>query len=194
MKIPKYYTTFQASRLLGVSLPTVVNYIKSGILKAHKTPGGHRRIAETNLIGFADQYNMPLTPELMGHQGPKRILWVDDDQDFLELGCEVLSAEPTWEIRAAESGFQAGMAVVDWKPDLVILDIEMPNMNGFAALAELRKEGGVHTNTPVFACTALHGNEIEEKVRDAGFEAYISKPVDFPELLIRIKNEVGQTD
>ena len=54
------FTTAQAARLLGVSVATVVYWIDDGRLKAHKTPGGHRRIAREDLISFAHHYEMPL--------------------------------------------------------------------------------------------------------------------------------------
>jgi excisionase family DNA binding protein len=186
MKVPKYYTTFQASRLLGVSLPTVVNYIKSGILKAHKTPGGHRRISEHALVAFAAEYDMPLTPEITERRGPHRILWVDDDPDFLELAQEMLRAETSWEIRAVESGFQAGMAVASWKPDLVLMDLEMPNMDGFAALEEIRNDDD-RPGLPVIACTGLRGGDLSERIETSGFSGCIQKPVDFAALIDQLR-------
>src|SRR5512138_3937052 len=79
-----FYTTFEAARLLSVSLPTVVNWIKARKLKAHRTPGGHRRIAREDLAAFMLRHGMPLPAELsdaaparrkalvLGEAGPMR--------------------------------------------------------------------------------------------------------------------------
>src|SRR5512143_3415322 len=63
-EMARFYTTFEAARLLGVSLPTVVNWIKARRLKAHRTPGGHRRIAAEDLASFMLRHGMPVPPEL----------------------------------------------------------------------------------------------------------------------------------
>src|SRR5512145_2503899 len=61
-----YYTTFDAARLLGVSLPTVVNWIEARRIKAHRTPGGHRRIAAEDLAAFMLRHGIPVPEELSG--------------------------------------------------------------------------------------------------------------------------------
>ena len=60
----RFYTTFEAAHVLGVSLPTVVNWIKARRLKAHRTPGGHRRIAREELAAFMSRHGMPMPEEL----------------------------------------------------------------------------------------------------------------------------------
>ena len=60
----RFYTTFEAAYVLGVSLPTVVNWIKARRLKAHRTPGGHRRIAREELAAFMSRHGIPLPEEL----------------------------------------------------------------------------------------------------------------------------------
>src|SRR5690242_19427981 len=59
-----FCTTHEATRILGVSLPTVVNWIKARRLKAHRTPGGHRRIARAELAGFMLKQGIPLPEDL----------------------------------------------------------------------------------------------------------------------------------
>ncbi|HEY6005703.1 MAG TPA: helix-turn-helix domain-containing protein, partial [Anaeromyxobacter sp.] len=68
----RFYTTFDAARLLGVSLPTVVNWIKARRLKAHRTPGGHRRIAAEDLAAFMLRHGMPVPGELSGAAPERR--------------------------------------------------------------------------------------------------------------------------
>ena len=81
---PTYYTTYQVSQTLGVSLPTVVNWVNSGLLHAHRTPGGHRRIARNDLIAFAREYNYPLSEDFLAEgAGQKKVLIVADERDFV---------------------------------------------------------------------------------------------------------------
>ncbi len=178
MAKPKYYTTFQASKLLGVSLATVVNWTKAGLLSAHRTPGGHRRIAEADLVAFAKAYKMPLDPELLeAHaSGQPRVLIVDDDEEFLRTAKEMLEADNAYVVETARSGFAAGMAVGKFKPALIILDIRMPGMDGFEVAAMLRRTppGKV---IPVLACSAYLDDETREKVA-LQFDGFIEKPLD----------------
>src|SRR6266568_4650408 len=73
-----FYTTHEAAQVLGVSLPTVVNWIKARRLKAHRTPGGHRRIAREDLAGFMLRQGIPLPPGLSGRWTNAARRWSSD--------------------------------------------------------------------------------------------------------------------
>ncbi len=187
----KYFTTFEASRLLGVSLPTIVNWVKANRLKAHKTPGGHRRIARTDLIDFLQKYEMPVPKELVdGPSGPIRILAVDDDPDERDLVRTILEGAG-YAVEMAESGFDAGLQVASFRPNLVILDLVMPGMDGFAAIASLRARPET-ADTPVIACTGLSDPVTSQRVTDAGFDAHVIKPYRPEELLGAIDRLLGE--
>ena len=76
---PVTYTTFQVARFLGVSPPTVVNWVTGGLLAAYRTPGGHRRIRRSDLIQFALERGFPLAQEL--EPGPVAAAPVADAKD-----------------------------------------------------------------------------------------------------------------
>lgn len=181
------FTTAQAARLLGVSVATVVNWIDDGRLKAHKTPGGHRRIAREDLISFAHHYEMPLGgDELTPHSGKKRVLVVDDDPAILTLFADVLEIEGGYDVQTARSGFAAGLAVARWRPDLILLDVHMPGMDGFEVLERIQ-DAEAHRNIPVILCTAYYEKleqrpDIREKVA-----AVLKKPVPVDRLLEQVK-------
>ncbi len=186
----KYYTTFEASRLLGVSLPTVVNWIKANRLKAHKTPGGHRRIAREDLIAFLRRYEIPIPRELAGAASDKiRVLAVDDDEDERELLKTLLEGEG-FEVALASNGFEAGLNFGMQRPDLVILDLRMPGMDGFGAIELLRSRDDT-ANVPVIACSAMADEETRKKVVEAGFDAHIVKPYSPEELVGKILQLLG---
>ena len=136
---PVYYTTFQVAKFLGVSLPTVVNWVNSGKLDAHRTPGGHRRIARNDIIAFARNHEYPLAGELAESvTGRHKVLVVDDEEDFAEMVRDYLSLKGGFEVEVANAGFQAGLTVARFKPDAILMDIMMPDMDGFEVLRTLR--------------------------------------------------------
>ncbi len=178
----KYFTTFEASRLLGVSLPTIVNWIKANRLKAHKTPGGHRRISREDLLGFLRKYQMPVPAELAAETDRAlRILAVDDDPDERDLLRAILEGNG-YEVELAANGFEAGLLVGAFKPDAVVMDLMMPAMDGFSALAALRKREET-ADTPVVACSGLSDPASRQKVIAAGFDGHVVKPYPHEELL-----------
>lgn len=186
----KYFTTFEASRLLGVSLPTIVNWVKANRLKAHKTPGGHRRISRDDLLKFLQKYKMPVPKELGDEEtAATRVLVVDDEPDERELLRSVLE-HAGFEVQLAPSGFDAGLLVGTFRPNLVILDLVMPGMDGFAALSSLRARDET-ADTPVIACSGLADEDTARRVEAAGFDAHVVKPYRHEVLLAAVERLVG---
>jgi excisionase family DNA binding protein len=185
------FTTAQAARLLGVSVATVVNWIDDGRLRAHKTPGGHRRISREDLVTFAHHYEMPLDGvEVRGDGDSKRILVVDDDPAILTLYSDALEIEGGFEVRTARSGFAAGLAVARWRPDLLLLDVHMPGMDGFEVLEKM-EEADALGSIPVVLCTA-YAEKLEQRpdVREK-VAAVLTKPVSIDRLLDTVKQALS---
>jgi len=181
MEGPVYYTTFQVARMLGVSPPTVVNWINSGLVNAYRTPGGHRRITRDELVNFAQQHNYPLTispaaEEPIAEPLERRVLVVDDEPDFCEVVRDYLTLKGGFEVDVAHSGFSAGLAIARFKPALVVMDILMPDMDGFEVLKMMREDPEMQ-EIPVIACTAYRDPQIEQRVREESFQGYIEKPL-----------------
>ena len=119
---PITYTTFQVARFLGVSPPTVVNWVTDGLLAAHRTPGGHRRILRADLVQFASARGFPLAPELEAASNEatapvvaaaavmNRILIVDDEIDFCELVRMHLGFRGGWETDIASDQLPPGLS------------------------------------------------------------------------------------
>lgn len=169
-------------------MPTVVNWIKANRLKAHKTPGGHRRIAREDLILFLRKYEMPIPKELV--RSPKadpKILAVDDDPDERELLQNLLEAAG-FEVTVASNGFEAGLLFGSVRPDLVVMDLRMPDMDGYGAIELLRSRPET-AGTPVVACTGMADEETRERVVESGFDAHVIKPY-APEDLVGVINDL----
>jgi CheY-like chemotaxis protein len=93
-----------------------------------------------------------------------------------------------FEVQAARHGFLAGYLIAHFQPDVIVLDIMMPGLDGFEVLSLLRKRPEAR-EIPVIACTSMRGAEVEARVRDAGFIAFVKKPLDF-RALVSLLNEV----
>lgn len=187
---PVYLTTFEVAKLLGVSPPTVVNWVNSGQLTAHRTVGGHRRMRPEDIVRFAREHDYPIPPRLIDiapAPSQRRILIVDDEPDFCTMVTNYLVGKGRWEVEVARSGFEAGLAVARFKPVVVLMDIMMPDMDGFEALRHLQTAPETR-GIPVIACTAHRDAEIEERVKREPFSGYMPKPLNLQALLQVLEN------
>ena len=188
--VPVYYTTHQVAKFLSVSIPTVVNWINSGLLSAHRTPGGHRRISRNDIMAFARSYNYPLSSFLVDQGGGRRVLVVDDEEDFSEIVRDYLTIKGGFEVKTAKSGFEAGLTVARFHPDLIILDIRMPDMDGFA-VAEMLRGDPETRSVPIIACTAYNDRETDRRVEHMAFDDYVHKPLKLDQLLDMVRTHTG---
>lgn len=116
-----------------------------------------------------------------GH--PMRVLVVDDETMLAELLAQVLSRSG-WEAKTAPDGFTAIRTAEKWQPDVVVLDIMMPGLDGFEVLARLRK---LYPQLPVLFLTAK--DSVEDRVAGlrAGGDDYVTKPYSLDEVQARLE-------
>jgi len=122
-----FYTTHEAATLLQVSLPTVVNWIKARRLKAHRTPGGHRRIARAELAAFMLRHGMPLPQELSDAAQERRKALVLGLEGPQREGLVRLLASAGYAVEQASPGFGAGLSLARFGPDVVVLEARAPD-------------------------------------------------------------------
>ena len=120
----------------------------------------------------------------------KTILVVDDNPTILKMATALLS--DTHQIIPARSGDQALAICARRKPDLVILDIEMPDMDGFAVLKRMREDATLGlSGIPAVFLSAQPDAAVRRRVTEAGAVDFIAKPFDKPELLARINRHLS---
>ena len=169
-------TTSEVARLLGVAVGSVANWIDQGQLKAGRTPGGHRRVAAADLMEFIRKQKLPIPPELQ--PSPPKILIVDDEKQVTDfLTDEFSERHPECEILQANDGFAAGELVGSFKPSVVILDLRMPDMDGFEVCRRIKSRPEAQ-ETVVIAITAHLFAETKEKILACGAQACFPKPLD----------------
>jgi excisionase family DNA binding protein len=177
-------STFKIARLLDVNPSSVANWVDQGLLVAHRTPGGHRRIAEADLIRFLKDHKMPIPKELNASR--VRILVVDDEPAVCQMIVRALQgANPAFEIVDAQDGFKAGHLVATLKPDVVILDLRMPGMDGFEVCKLIKGQEDTR-KTSVLAITAFPSVENEQRIRECGADGFFPKPLNMDELLAAV--------
>jgi excisionase family DNA binding protein len=133
-----FYTTHEAARLLGVSLPTVVNWIKARRLKAHRTPGGHRRIGREDLAAFMLLHGIPVPEELAGAVQARRKALVLGESGPMREGLACQLAAGGYAVEQASPGFTGGAAAARFQPEVLVLVAS--SADGGPDLAALRHD------------------------------------------------------
>jgi excisionase family DNA binding protein len=171
-----FYTTFEISQICGVNPTTVQNWIKGKRLKAFQTPGGHRRVQREDLISFMKEFGMPLPEDLM--QNPPLAMIVDDENDILDMLEDLLkSGEDEINVVRAQSGIAALLMIGEYRPDLLILDIMMPGMNGYEVCQKLKANSSTQ-NIKIVAISGDHNPAVRERILNAGADLFFTKPLD----------------
>jgi two-component system cell cycle response regulator DivK len=115
----------------------------------------------------------------------KKVLVVEDNELNLKLFCDLLRAHG-YLAEPVRDGRDAVARARDFAPDLIIMDIQMPHVTGYEIILELKADDALRS-IPVMAVTAYAGREDEERIRAAGADAYVSKPIS----LARFMEAVG---
>lgn len=118
----------------------------------------------------------------------KRILIVDDEKNIRALFSEELEEEG-YEVQTAGTGREALDSIAEHEPDLIVLDIRMPDMTGIEVLEQVRK---TYETLPVIMCTAVRGLKDDFTVWDSKVSDYITKPVDLEDLKAKVKKALGE--
>lgn len=167
----RFYTTYEAAHLLGVSLPTVVNWIKARRLKAHRTPGGHRRIAREDLAAFMLRHGIPLPSDLGDAiASPRKALVLGEPGPVREGALRQL-AEIGFAVEQASHGFPAGAAAARFRPDVVVLLAADPD--GGDTLRGLRADPEL-SGVPVVGIGAA---DWVARLRAGGCAAALARPL-----------------
>ena len=114
----------------------------------------------------------------------KRILVVEDQEDNRQIVRDML-ASTEYEISEAENGEQALASITKQRPDLILMDIQLPIMDGYTATARIKADPALRS-IPIIAVTSYALSGEEEKARAAGCDDYVPKPFSPRQLLAKI--------
>lgn len=177
-------TTREAAQRLGVSLRTVQLWVESGVLRAWKTAGGHRRIQVTSVDEILKQRRAALgdAQESVAPAPPFTLVVVEDDPDLLKLyRLQVNSWKLPLRLVTAIDGFEGLVRIGETQPQLLISDLNMPGMDGFRMIRSLRASAD-YKGMEIVAVTALDKAEIADRGGLPQDVKVMTKPVPFSEL------------
>jgi len=178
MSEKSYLTPNEVAELLMVSPTAVRQWAEKGELKALTTPGGHRRFMPDDVERFAQKRGLTLNTM---DNNALRVLIVDDDPSFTEYLTDLLQkADPPVITEVASEGFSAGLKVRRFKPQIILLDLKMPGLDGFQVCRLLKAEPAT-IQIRVIMMTGYATPENVENAVLAGAEACINKPLDVKE-------------
>jgi excisionase family DNA binding protein len=177
---PDWLTLGQAAKFLGVAQSTIRKWSDQGRVPAFYTPGGHRRYRRRDLEAFLDRSGPGGRTE-----GPL-VLVVDDDPGLRELIRVSLSLDG-YTVREAASAEEALAAIEDTAPDLVLLDVVMPGVDGWQMLQRMQER---HGSIPVIMFSGKVDEESAAEAEQRGARGFIGKPFDPQQLIERAKQLV----
>ncbi len=177
-----------AAEYLGVSRSSIINWVNKGLLKGTLTPGNHLRFTLEELNNFAENQGFtPQNTEIFNDTKQKnlKILVIEDDKNFRDFVKDALDVFKGYELREVEDGMKGALLIGSWLPDLIILDIRMPNMNGVEFLSYL-KENIDKKNMKIIVTSAYLSQELKQQIKDLDINIILEKPVRLTKLVAAI--------
>jgi len=177
------FTTGEAAKICKVSQQTIIRCFDSGALKGFRVPGSRfRRIPRDQLFMFMRDNGIP-TDAL--ESGKRKILLVDDDVELVELIVDVLEKDSRFEVRSVNNGFDAGMMVKEYRPDLIVLDVMLPDINGKEVCQRVRSDKTMDDVRIICMSGMVEEDKIED-LKASGANDFIHKPFEVEALIERM--------
>ncbi|HEY1584347.1 MAG TPA: response regulator [Polyangia bacterium] len=175
-------TSHEVGDLLQVNPSSVKKWVNEGRIAAFRTPGGHRRIRVADLVDFLNRHAMPIPGKLAG-AAKRKLLIVDDDLMHLRAVERRLTPyRSRVQMELVQNGIDALVTVGSFKPDLVVLDVFMPELDGIEVCRRLKLNAETR-RIGVIVHTAHLTKAVEENALAAGALACVSKPMNLKVLL-----------
>lgn len=182
MSAKTVFTTGEAAKICKVSQQTIIRCFDNGTLKGFRVPGSKfRRIPRDQLFAFMRDNGIP-TDAL--ESGKRKVLIVDDDEELVELLSDVFEKDGRFEVKTANNGFDAGMQVREFRPDLVVLDVMLPDINGKEVCQRIRSDETLEAVKVICISGMVEQDKVAE-LRLAGANDFMHKPFNVDRLLDR---------
>ena len=177
------FTTGEAADICKVSQQTIIRCFDSGRLEGFRVPGSRfRRIPRQSLVKFMRENKIPLDAI---ESGKRKILIVDDDVEIVELLLDVLERDGRFEVKTASSGYEAGLVTEKFRPELILLDYMLPDVNGNIVCQTIKKNPEFENIKIIIVSGVVKQDEIAQLLK-SGAEDFIRKPFDINELTRKI--------
>jgi len=167
-------TSHEAGALLQMDPSSIVKWVNDGLLPAFRTPGKHRRIKASDLLAFLRTHGMYIPAELA--EGAVQVLVVDDDEHFLKALGRAMKNYKDFEFSACTSGIEALVHVGARKPDVLVIDVHMPEVDGLDVLRVLKANPSTR-DVQVVMMTGKPSADLEKRAIALGAKALVEKPL-----------------
>ncbi|HTN73675.1 MAG TPA: response regulator [Pirellulaceae bacterium] len=182
MSAKTVFTTGEAAKICKVSQQTIIRCFDNGSLKGFRVPGSRfRRIPRDQLFAFMRDNGIP-TDAL--ESGKRKVLIVDDDEELVELLVDSFVRDGRFELKTANNGFDAGMLVKEFRPDLVVLDVMLPDINGKEVCQRVRSDSTLETVKIICISGMIEQDKIAD-LKASGANDFMNKPFTVDKLLDR---------
>jgi excisionase family DNA binding protein len=187
MKRKPYLMPSEVASLLGVSPVTVRKWAYRGELKCHLTPGGHRRFYRAEIESFVRDRDMAYAADGRHSQ---RVLVAENDRQFAQYLFESLQQVPRLDVTITFDGFEAGRQLQKTSPEILLLDIQLPGMDGYEVCRQLSEDPET-ARTRIIAMTGSYSADVAARIRRCGVDHCLSKPFSLDTLMLAI-DDVGE--
>jgi len=177
------YSTGEAAKICRVSQQTIIRCFDAGKLEGFYVPGSRfRRIPRESLIKFMRENDIPLTNL---ESGKKKVLVVDDEPELVDLLVDVLERDGRFEVKTASCGYDAGLLTQQFRPDIIVLDYMLPDINANVVCKTIRSNPALSGSHIII----ISGMVEEDKVQglyELGVDAFMHKPFQIDDLVAKI--------
>ncbi len=187
----KVFTTGEAAQVCKVSQQTIIRCFDSGRLNGFRVPGSRfRRIPREELLRFMRGNDIPQeilegdSKKASNVGGVKRVLVVEDDVQIASLVKDVFEDDGRFEVRVVHTGYDAGLETERFRPDLIVLDYMLPDINGNIVCQRVRESESLRGTRVLCVSGVIEAEEVEG-LRAAGADDFLKKPFDLRELMVR---------
>jgi CheY-like chemotaxis protein len=180
MQRERFLTTGDSASNCEVTSTAVLKWLGAGRQPVFTIPGGHYRILKTDFRAFLEEYSMFVDEGFFG-KGRKRILIVDDEPAVVAFIESALRLGSDYELVTASDGFEAGRQVTAFRPDLIVLDLMLPGVNGFEICRRVKTDPATQ-HVRILVVTGFASDENIQKALQYGADDYLEKPLKLEDL------------
>ncbi len=169
------FGTDKIARICGVTRPTIGDWIKRGKLRSYKTVGGHNRVWINDLVEFLTGQGIAV-PDYLKVVTHPLILLVEDSAATVRLMKSFIAGlDPEAQVQVVNNGFDAGAVVEQVRPDLIVLDVYLPGINGVQVCESIRKNINLK-QVKILAVSGKDTLNTRKSMLAAGADAFLAKP------------------
>ena len=177
------FTTGEVAEICRLSQQTIIRCFDNGQLGGFRVPGSKfRRIPRDRLLKFMKEHGIPLDTL---ESDKIKVLVVDDDPDIVELFVTALKKDGRFEVRTARTGFDAGVEANRFRPDIVVLDYMLPDVNGNVVCRTIRESEDLQNTRILIISGVVNKSEVDGLI-EAGADDFIKKPFNIESVVQRI--------